>query len=40
MASKGGNACYKKIGKKGMSELGKKGALKRWNNYKKNEKNK
>jgi hypothetical protein len=35
MASKGGKACYKKIGKAGMSELGKKGARTRWSNYKK-----
>ena len=35
MASKGGRACYKKIGKKGMSLLGKKGAEVRWSNYRK-----
>lgn len=30
MSSKGGNATVKKIGKKGMSEIGKKGAQVRW----------
>lgn len=29
--SKGGKSTVKKVGTKGMSEIGKKGALKRWN---------
>jgi len=36
-ASRGGSARARKVGKKGMSKLGKKGAIKRWG--KKNEKN-
>jgi hypothetical protein len=35
MARKGGRACYKKNGKKGMSAIGKKGAKTRWANHKK-----
>ncbi len=31
----GGRARYKKIGKKGMSEMGKKGAKIRWDNHRK-----
>lgn len=33
----GGKAIAKKLGRKGMAELGRKGALKRWKNQKKNE---
>lgn len=36
IGSIGGKASFKKRGKKGMSDLGKKGAIARWKNHKKN----